>query len=97
MSVYRRDGATKAYAGVVLCALALVIAWVLVLPRVPAGWPRIAIDGAGYALSIIVIAGGYEQLKRAVRPFHAFLLAAGTWLFIIVLVRRLSVMLLDVL
>ena len=97
MSVYRRDGATKAYAGVVLCALVLVVAWVLVLPRVPAGWPRIAVDGAGYALSIIVIAGGYEQLKRAVRPFHAFLLAAGTWLFIIVLVRRLSVMLLDVL
>ena len=97
MNHQRREEAKKAYTGAAVCALALVIGGVLLLPHVPWGWPVIAINGMAYMLSIVVLAGLYGQLKRAMRPFHAFLLAAGTWLFIIVLVRRLFVMLLDVL
>lgn len=97
MNRQRREEATKAYAGAAACALALVIAWVLVLPHLPWGWSVIVANGMAYMLSVVIIAGLYEQLKRAVRPFHAFLLAAGTWLFMIVLVRRLLVTLLDVL
>ena len=75
----------------------LVVGWVLILPHVPWGWPVIAVDGVAYMLSVVILAGLYGQLKRAMRPFHAFLLAAGTWLLIVVLVRRLFVMLLEVL
>jgi hypothetical protein len=95
MSAARRDEATKAYAIVVLCALALLVAWVLVLPRVPAGWPRIAVNGAGYALSIVVISGGYDQLKRTLRPFRSFLIAAVTWALLFVLLREILLSLLS--
>ncbi|MBE9506067.1 MAG: hypothetical protein IMY84_04555 [Chloroflexi bacterium] len=97
MNRQRREEATKAYVGAAVCALALAIGWVLLLPHVPWGWPVIAVNGVAYMLSIVILAGLYEQLKRAVRPFHAFLLATGTWFFTIVLVRRLFVMLLDAL
>ncbi len=97
MNYQRREEAKKAYAGAAVCALALVIGWVLLLPHLTWGWSVIAVNGMAYMLSIVILAGLYGQLKRAMRPFHAFLLAAGTWLFIIVLLRRLFVMLLDVL
>ncbi|MFW6103099.1 MAG: hypothetical protein ACOC7M_02255 [Chloroflexota bacterium] len=79
----RRDEAYVGYAGAVICTLVLVAAWVLVLPRVPVGWPVLVVDGFGYMLSIVAMAGGYDQLKRAFRPFHSFLIAAGTWLLLV--------------
>ena len=97
MNRQRRQEATKAYVGAAACALVLVVGWVLLLPHLPRGWSVIAVNGMAYMLSVVILAGLYEQLKRAVRPFQAFLLAAGTWLLIVVLVRRLFVMLLEVL
>jgi hypothetical protein len=38
-------------------------------------------------LSIVIMAGGYDQLKRTLRPFHAFLVAAATWAGLFVLLR----------
>jgi hypothetical protein len=63
--------------------------------RGPAGWPRIAVNGAGYALSIVVIAGGYDQLKRTLRPFQSFLIAAVTWALLFVLLREILLSLLS--
>lgn len=88
---YRQGDVYTGYAGAVICALVLVAVWVMALPRVPAGWPVIAVDGAGYLLSIIVIAGGYDRLKRAIEPFPAFLVAAGTWAFIVFAFRSILV------
>ncbi|MCK9356898.1 MAG: hypothetical protein M0R22_07120 [Dehalococcoidia bacterium] len=87
--LYRRKAeARRGYASAVVCGLALVVAWVVALPRVPFGWPVIALNGGGYALSVIIMAGGYDQLKRALRPFHSFLVMAATWLIIAVGVRE---------
>ena len=68
-----------AYAVAVVCTLVLVAAWAIVMPYVPNGWLTVTVDVSGYMLSIIVMAGGYSQLKRAVRPFHSFLLTAAIW------------------
>ena len=75
------------FAGAVVCALVLVVVWVMLLPRVPEGWPVLAADGAGYVLSVIVMVGGYDRLKRAMGPLPALVVTAGTW-FVVVLVFR---------
>lgn len=85
----RRNEAYTGYAGAVICALVLLVVWVIALDYVPEGWPVIAVNGGGYALSIIVMAGGYDQLKRALRPFQSFLIAAATWAVVFMLVREL--------
>lgn len=84
----RKAQARRDYASAAGCAVALVLAWVIGLTRVPAGWPAIAVNGGGYALSVLVMAGGYDQLKRALRPFHSFLITAATWLAIVVGLRE---------
>jgi hypothetical protein len=84
----RKAEARRGYASALVCGLALVVAWVVALPRVPFGWPVIALNGGGYALSVIIMAGGYDQLKRALRPFHSFLVMAATWLVIVVGLRE---------
>ena len=83
----RKEEAQKAYAWAVVCALALLAVWIVALQHVPATWPILAVHGVGYMLSIVIMAGGYEQLKRTVRPFHAFLMAVATWAIIFVLLR----------
>ena len=87
MSQRRKDEAQKAYAWAVICALALLVVWTAALHYVPPDWPLLAVHGVGYMLSIVVMAGGYEQLQRVVRPFHAFLIAVATWAIIFVLLR----------
>lgn len=87
MSQRRREEAHKAYAWAVVSALVLLVAWVVGLQYVPPDWPLLAINGFGYMVSIVIMTGGYEQLKRAVRPFYAFLIAAATWAIIFVLLR----------
>jgi len=83
----RRSEARVGYGSATACALALVVVWVTLLARVPAGWPSITLNGIGYALSVVVLAGGYEALKRALRPFQSFLIMAATWLVVVVGVR----------
>ncbi len=90
----RKAQARRDYASATGCAVALVVAWALALTRVPAGWPVIALNGGGYALTVVVMAGGYDQLKRALRPFHSFLIVAATWLAIVVGLREALVRLL---
>ena len=84
----RKVQAQRGYASATVCAVALVVAWVVALSRVPAGWPVIALNGGGYALSVLVLAGGYDQVKRALRPFHSFLVMAATWLVLVVGLRE---------
>jgi len=84
----RKAQARKDYASATGCVVALVVAWVLALNRLPVGWPVIALNGGGYALSVVVMAGGYEQLKRALRPFSSFLIMAATWVVIVVGLRE---------
>jgi len=87
MSERRRDDAYKAFAWAVICALVLLVVWTVALQYVPEGWPQLAVHGGGYMLSVVVMAGGYEQLKRVYRPFHSFLIAAATWAVLFVLLR----------
>ncbi|TFH34680.1 MAG: hypothetical protein E4G93_04945 [Dehalococcoidia bacterium] len=87
MSSSKHEEGMNAYAGAIVCTLVLVVGWVISFLYVPPGWPVIAVNGLGYALSVIIMAGGYAQLKRAVRPFIAFLIASATWLVIVLLVR----------
>ncbi len=94
MARSRRDEAYVGYGCAVICTLIVVAAWVLALPRVPAGWPVPVVNGVGYMLSVVVMAGGYDQLKRAFRPFPSFLIAAGTWI-LIVGAFRVALMALD--
>ena len=83
----RRDEAYKAYAWAVVSALVLLMVWTAALRYVSPGWPHLAVHGGGYMLSIVIMAGGYDQLKRTLRPFHAFLVAAATWAGLFVLLR----------
>lgn len=87
MPTSRRDEGMNAYAYAVVCTLVLVVGWVISLRYVPAGWPVMAVDGAGYMLSVMIMAGGYSQLKRAVRTPRAVLITVVTWVVIVVLVR----------
>jgi len=79
----RRTQAQRGYASATVCTVVLVVAWVMALSRVPAGWPVIALNGGGYVLSVLILAGGYDQVKRALRPFHSFLIMAATWLVLV--------------
>jgi len=87
MATSKHDEGRSAYAGAIVCTLVLVVGWVFSLPYVPLGWPVMAADGAGYMVSVVFMAGGYSQLKRAIWPFYAFLVAAATWFVIVLLVR----------
>jgi len=87
MSQRRKDEAQKAYAWCVITALVLLVVWIVALNYVPTSWPMLVVHGVGYMLSIVIMAGGYEQLKRTARPFHAFLIAATTWAIIFGLLR----------
>jgi hypothetical protein len=88
VSQYWRAEAQKAYVSATVCTLVLVVAWVLALPRVPAGWPVVAVNIAGYALSVLIVIGGYDLVKKALPPFYAFLVMAATWVAIAVGVRE---------
>ena len=83
MSRNRQDDAYSGYAVAVICSMFLVAAWVFALPHVPVGWPVLAVNGAGYMLSVLVMAGGYDRLKKTLEPFHSFLIAAGTWVLVV--------------
>lgn len=77
----------NAYAYAIVCTLVLVVGWVVSLRYVPTSWPIVAVDGVGYMLSVVIMAGGYSQLKRAVRTPVAVLITVATWLVIVLLVR----------
>ena len=87
MPTSRRDEGMNAYAYAIVCTLVLVVGWVISLRYVPEGWPVMAVDGVGYMLSVVIMAGGYSQLKRAVQTPRAVLITVVTWLVIVVLVR----------
>jgi len=87
LSQRSKEEAQKAYAWAVVCAMALLVVWIAALHYTPPNWPRLAIHGVGYMLSVVVMAGGYDQLKRTMRPFYAFLTTVGTWAIIFVLLR----------
>jgi hypothetical protein len=87
MSQRRHEEAHRAFAWAIVCALVLLVAWTVALRYVPEGWPQLAVHGGGYMLSIVVMAGGYDQLKRSLKPFHAFLIAAASWAVLFVALR----------